>query len=79
MACDGPMDVMGWDGGGGGAMDVMRGGDVTCQHCIYANNVTGYGAVGCCLRHGCAGDTLVLETFISFGLFNILPGSPWPL
>jgi len=53
MACDGPMDVMGWDGmgwDGGGVMDVMRGGDVTCPHSIYtnnANNVMGYGVVGC--------------------------------
>jgi hypothetical protein len=34
---------MQWDGGRGGAMDVKQGGDVTCQHGIYANNVMGYG------------------------------------
>jgi len=41
MACDGPMDAMGW--GREGAIDVKQGGDVTCQHGIYANNVTEYG------------------------------------
>lgn len=35
---------MRWDGRG--AMDITRGEDVTCQHGIYANNVTGYGRVG---------------------------------
>jgi hypothetical protein len=35
---------MRWDGRG--VMDITRGGEVTCQHGIYANNVTGYGRVG---------------------------------
>jgi hypothetical protein len=44
MACDGPMDAIGWGGGASrGPMDVKQGGDVMCQHGIYANNVMGYG------------------------------------
>jgi hypothetical protein len=31
----------------------------------------GYGAMGCCRRHGCAIGTFLLDAFISFGLFNI--------
>jgi len=42
MACDGPMDPMGWVGGDG----VTQGGDVMCQHVFYTNNVKGYGWPG---------------------------------
>ncbi len=48
MACDGPIDVMGWRG----AMDIMQGEDVTCQHDNYTNNITGYGWAS----HGLWGD-----------------------
>jgi hypothetical protein len=79
MACDGPMDAMGWAGGNGHYVGWGR--NMPKWHlCKQRNRLWAGGSRvmagwGCCQCQGCPGGTFVLDSFISFGLFNILLSS----